>query len=358
MVDLDDVVVYRKLDVSDMLGQLYGLPQQCQGAWNKAVAFKLPEDYKDIDKVVVLGMGGSAIGGDLLRNLISNQKKPMVFVNRNYDLPPFVDGRTLVIGSSYSGNTEETLTTFSHAMKTDCKKMVSTTGGRLKEMAQASNIPVFPIEHVSPPRAALGYSFMPLIGFLTNLGLIEPSKYNVEKMVALLKKLLNDYQETRPERENPAKQLARKLHGRIAVIYGAGIATDSAYRWKTQINENAKAWAFSETIPELNHNSLVGYQYPAELASKILVFFLRAHGMNERVLLRYNITMEILQARNIEYEVVEASGEDDLSLMMSLIYLGDWISYYLAILYGIDPSPVKVIDHLKGRLGDTQGLLL
>jgi len=358
MVNLDDVAIYRKLDLSDMIGQLYGLPQQCQKAWSNALAFKLPDSYKEVNKIVVLGMGGSAIGGSLIHDLVSNSAKPVIFVNRDYDLPLFVDSNTIVIASSYSGNTEETLTTFNQALKTDCKKLAVTTGGKLREMAQSANVPVFPIEHVSPPRAALGYSFMPLIAFLANLGIINSTQFNVEKMISNLKKLLEEYQENSPETNNPAKIIARKLFGRIAVIYGAGITSNAAYRWKTQINENSKAWAFSEVIPELNHNSVVGYQFPQELNSKILVIFLRAPGINQRVLVRYNITMELLKLRNVEYQIVDSSGEDDLGAMMSLIYLGDWVSYYLSILYQIDPTPVKVIDHLKEQLSNTQGFLL
>ncbi len=151
MGNLDSPEVYKKLDSIDMLGQLYGLPKQCLNAWQKASKFKLPSDYARIDKLVILGMGGSAIGGDLIRSFASPVKKPIIFVNREYDLPAFVDDKTLVIASSYSGNTEETLSAFAQALKTGCKKLVSTTGGKLKEMAESAGVPVFIIDHVSPP---------------------------------------------------------------------------------------------------------------------------------------------------------------------------------------------------------------
>ena len=143
MVDLDDPKVYKRLDPANMLEHLQALPQQCRAAWHKAKDFELPKDYTDIDKVVILGMGGSAIGGDLVRSLFSSQKKPIIFVSRDYDLPAFVDDRTLVIASSYSGNTEETLSAFSQALERKCKKLAMTTGGKLKTIAEDAKVPVF-----------------------------------------------------------------------------------------------------------------------------------------------------------------------------------------------------------------------
>jgi glucose/mannose-6-phosphate isomerase len=354
MLNLDSVEIYKKLDPFNMLGQLTGLPQQCLNAWQKSSNFKLPHEYAEIDKVVVLGMGGSAIGGDLIRSLASSAGKPVIFVNREYDLPAFVDSKTLVIASSYSGNTEETLSAFNQALKTDCKKLVATTGGELKKIAEAAGVPVFIIDHVAPPRAALGYSFMPLIAFLHNLGFLKGMPVDVSSMVKNLETMLEILKETVPSKSNPAKQLAQTLYGKVAVIYGAGILTEVARRWKTQINENSKAWAFYETLPELNHNAVVGYQFPSELASKLFVVFLSCPSIHPRTKVRYQVTGELLKQSNINYQVVDSQGEGALNQMMSLIFLGDWVSYYLSFLYQTDPSPVKVIDYLKKRLSETK----
>src|SRR4030043_2349772 len=198
MVNLDDMQVYKRLDPANMMEHLHGLPRQCRTAWLKAQEFQLPKAYAKIDKVVVLGMGGSAIGGSLLRNLASRLTKPIIFVTRDYDLPALVDDRTLVIASSYSGNTEETLSAFSQALKTNCKKLVTTTGGKLKDMAEKANVPVFIIDHSSQPRAALGYSFMPIMAFLRNLGFLEGIARNVEAMTQGLEKTLEEFKETVP----------------------------------------------------------------------------------------------------------------------------------------------------------------
>ena len=353
MVNLDDVQVYRETDPGAMLAQLHGFTGQSRAAWKKALDFKLPEDYRSIDKVVILGMGGSAIGGDLARSLFSSASKPIIFVVREYDLPPFVDDSTLVIASSYSGNTEETLSAFGQALKTGCKKLVMTTGGRIKVMAEEAGVPVFPIDHVSSPRAALGYSLMPLIAFLQQLGYGDKTG-EVEEMLGMLDNLIDEFKETVSADTNKAKLLAQNLEGKVVVIYGAGILTDVARRWKTQVNENGKAWAFHEVFSELNHNAVVGYEFPAELASKLFVVMLRCPSLHPRTLLRYQVTGELLQQNGISYGVMDGQGNGQLSQLMSLVVLGDWVSYYLAMLYGADPTPVKTIDYLKKRLSEAE----
>jgi glucose/mannose-6-phosphate isomerase len=354
MVNLDNQELYQQLDKENMSAQLHGLPQQCLDAWHKGLEFKLPADYRDIDKIVILGMGGSAIGGDLVRSLATKEAKLLIFVNRDYDLPPFVDIRTLVIASSYSGNTEETLSAFSQALKTGCKQLAMTTGGRLKEMAVDRKVPVFHIDHVSPPRAALGYGFLPIMAFLRNLGFLKGISIDVDVMVKELQDSLVQMDETSPCSANPAKRIAKNLFGKLTVIYGAGILGQVAHRWKTQINENSKAWATYAQLPELNHNAVVGYNFPPELARQIHVIFLQCPSLHHRTMIRYGITGELLTQNNISHQYIDSCGEDPFRQMMSLIYLGDWVSYYLAILYQIDPSPVAAVDYLKKRLSETR----
>jgi glucose/mannose-6-phosphate isomerase len=354
MVDLDDIQIYKRLDPENMREHLHRLPQQCHAAWDKAKDFQLPKDYANVDKVVILGMGGSAIGGDLVRSLFSSKKKPIIFVNRDYDLPAFVDEKTLVIASSYSGNTEETLSAFSQALKKNCKKLAITTGGEIRKLADHAGVPAFIIDYVSLPRAALGYSFMPLIAFLQRLGLAENKTAEAEAMIQDLDMLLAEFKETVPASSNRAKQLANKLHGKIVVIYGAGVLSQVAHRWKTQINENGKAWAFYETFSELNHNAVVGYQFPRELASKIYVVMLRCPSLHPRILIRYQVTGELLEQSGISHETVDSRVKGELNQMMGLIYLGDWTSYYLAMLNETDPTPIKTIDYLKKRLSQVK----
>ena len=348
-INLDDPITYKNLDPSDMLGHLHRLPQECQKAWQSGCGFRLPPDYSKINKVIISGMGGSAIGGELARVLLEPSGVPL-WTSQEYQPPPFLDSNTLFIASSYSGMTEETLSAFNTALDTPAKKLVVTTGGKLKALAQEKNIPTFVYDYKAPPRAALAYGLFSLLGIFQSLGILGNMTYDVTEMVDVMNRLQTRINEKVALSSNPAKELAAKLVGRLAVVYGAGVITPVARRWKTQINENSKAWAFFETLPELNHNAVVGYEYPREIVNRAFVILLRSSSLHERTLLRYQITTEILTRSGISYQVIDAEGDKPLSQMMNLVMLGDYVSYYLAILYGIDPSPVKVIDYLKAKL--------
>jgi glucose/mannose-6-phosphate isomerase len=347
---LDDPQLFKQYDPEGMRNHLHRLPQLCQQAWQMALSFELPPDYADIDKVLVLGMGGSAIGGDLAASLAQAEAKLPIIVGRGYELPAFTNARTLVITSSYSGNTEETLASFEKALETDAKKLAITTGGRLKTMAQERGIPVFSFGYQAPPRAALPFSLLPILCLLHRLGFISDKSPEVAETVLTLDELSSRIPETVPQAQNPAKQLASRLHNHLPVVYGAGITAEVAHRWKTQLNENSKAWAFHEVFPELNHNAVVGYQLPKELASRIVVVLLRSALLAERIQLRYRVTGKLLERAGVSYQIIDGEGESPLSQMMSLVLFGDYVSYYLAMLYKIDPSPVKAIDFLKQQL--------
>jgi len=350
MVDLDSLETYRRYDPEGMLLHLHNLPRQCRDAWREAGEFALPSDFKDIDKVVICGMGGSAIGGDLLRSLASDMPTPIIFVNREYDLPSFVDEETLVVTSSYSGNTEETLSAFGQALKTGCKKLVLTTGGRLGELARKNGVPIFAINYVSQPRAVLGYSFIPLIAFLCRLDLLKDKSAEMAEMVAVLESLLGEVAEGVATSLNPAKQLAGKLSGKLVLVYAGGVLAAVARRWKGQLNENSKNWAFCESFSELNHNAVVGYEFPQEFAKGVYVIMLRSPELHPRLLARYRVTGEILDGAGAGNGIVDSRGEGRLAQMMSLVFLGDWTSYYVAMLNETDPTPVNTIAYLKARL--------
>ncbi len=340
----------KKLDPEDMLSRIHEVPWQCQQAWQLAEDFDLPGHYSDINKVVVIGMGGSAIGGDLVSSLVAPEARIPVIVYRGYDLPAFVDDDTLVIASSYSGNTEETLSAFNQALQTGAKKLVITTGGKLKTIADDNKIPVLTFSYRSQPRAALAFSFLPILCFLQKLKFIDNKSSQVTRTVEVLQNLSRRIDETQPLTKNPARQLAEKLHGNLAVVYGAGLLSEVAHRWKTQINENSKAWAFYEVFPELNHNAVVGYQFPPELAEKIVVVMLRSDRLAQPIRLRYEVTCQLLERDGVRYESVDGEGTSPLSQLLSLVLFGDYVSYYLAMLYRIDPSPVEAIDYLKEQL--------
>lgn len=350
MINLDDNKIYPKYDPSNMLGRIKELPAQFRRAWQAVRSFELPDSYRNVNKVVVLGMGGSAIGADLVRSLLQDELKLPLITYRDYSLPPVVDDNTLLIASSYSGNTEETLSGFEPTLKTDAKKIAVTTGGRVGELAAANSIPVFEIDYKSQPRAALGFSLIPLLGILQNLGFIKDKTADVSEAVELLEKLEKSYGESAPVSSNPAKQLAQRLYGKLPVILGAGITAEVAHRWKTQINENSKSAAYYEVFPELNHNATVGFPLPDVVKENTRVVILRSPGYNERVKLRIEVTAKLMEQSGLAYEYVDAPGRAPLAQMASLISLGDYASYYLALLYEVDPTPVTAIDYLKEKL--------
>jgi len=350
MVDLDNASVYRQFDKSGMLDHLHKFPEQCQEAWEKVLKLELPPEYIKISNVVIVGMGGSAIGGDIARRLALTESKVPVRVHRDYGLPAFVDESTLVIASSYSGNTEETLSAFTESLKTRARKLAITSGGKLKHLAESEGIPVFVIDYQAPPRAAFPSNFVPLLGIFQKLGLLGDKSADLQEALGILNKLSTDFIETRPLTSNPAKQLAAKLWGHVAVIYGAEILSEVARRWKTQFNENSKAWAFFENFPELNHNAVVGYEFPPEAKERIFVILLHSASLRPQSLLRYEATAKLLAKAGIAHEFAEAGGKSALAQVLSLILLGDYCSFYLAMLNRVDPTSTDAINFIKQYL--------
>ena len=353
MVGLDNVSAYRQFDKFGMLDHLHAFPEQCQKAWERVQVFEFPHLHTRISDVVILGMGGSAIGGDFVRRLAMGESDSPVWVHRDYRLPAFVDENTLVIASSYSGNTEETLSAFTESLGTGAKKLAMTSGGKLKDLSEKEGIPVYVIDYRAPPRAAFPHSFIPLVGILQKVGLLTDKSVDLQEVADVLEALSGDLIETRPLASNPAKQLANKLHGRVAVIYGAEMLSEVARRWKGEFNENSKAWAFFESFPELNHNAVVGYEFPTEVRDRIFVLMLRSPSLHNRILLRYEVTAKLLAKAGIGYELVEARGKSALAQMLSLVLLGDYASFYLSMLNGVDPTSTDAIDFVKQCLAQS-----
>ena len=350
MIDLDNWTLFHQIDPDDMLGRIAELPQQCRDAWANVQGLELPAEYRRVNRVVALGMGGSAIGGDLLRVLAEPECALPIVTNRDYTVPAFVNAETLVIASSYSGNTEETLAAFQKARQRGAALLAITTNGKLAQQARELGAPLLTFRYQSQPRAALGYSLVSLIGVMQELGFIGDKAADLEEAIAVMEALQEEIRETVSVTENLAKQLARRLHGRLPVIYGSGYLGEVAHRWKTQLNENAKAWSFFEQLPELNHNAVVGYQFPKELAERTLVVMLASSLDHPRNKARFQVTQEILTRHGIAYETIEARGKSPLAQMLSAIHFGDYVSFYLAMLYEVDPTPVQAIGYLKERL--------
>jgi glucose/mannose-6-phosphate isomerase len=304
-----------------------------------------------IGAIVITGLGGSAIGGDLVRSIAGQHLRVPLIINRDYDLPGFVDASSLVFACSYSGNTEETLSAYQQARKNKASVICVTSGGRLAEMGKIDDYPVLSLPGGLPPRTALGYSLFMLLGAMQALLLIPDMTEPIRETIDLLKKLKERYGTKNPESANAAKNLAHSLHGKIVSIYGSsGILDAAAYRWRSQIAENAKNLAFHHLLPEMNHNELVGWLYPEDVLRKVGVVLLRDKGDHAQVQRRFDLTRELIAKRAGVLHEVWSEGESLLARVLSTIYLGDFVSLYLAYLNEIDPTPVQVIDYLKQRL--------
>ena len=352
MTDLDKAHLFRATDPQDMLARISELPQQCRDAWANAQSLQLPAEYRQAEAVVILGMGGSAIGGDLLRTLLRSECPVPIIVNRDYTVPAFVNGRTLAIASSYSGDTEETLAALEAARQVGAMLLAIATGGKLAARARELSVPLLTFDYLAQPRAALGHSIVTLIGIVGRLGLVSDKAADLDEAVAVMESWQKEINEAVPLAENAAKQLTLKLHKRLSVVYGAGHLSEVARRWKGQFNENAKAWAFFEQLPEMNHNALGGTEFPADLAEKIVAVMLTSSLDHPRTRVRFQISREVLSQRGVSCEVVEARGASRLAQMLSAVHFGDYVSFYLAMLYGVDPTSLEVVDYLKRRLAE------
>lgn len=346
---LDDPGVFARLDPGGMLADIYGLPEQCRNAWQAAESIEIPNG--EVDKVVILGMGGSAISGDIWRVLLQRECAIPVFNVRQYDLPPFVDDRTLVIASSYSGNTEETLSAFEQSLASPAHKLVVTSGGRLLTEARANGVPSFTFEFDGEPRAAVGWSLMPLLALSEKLGWMQGVSADLDEAVGTMSELRESLRETSPCASNVAKQLAGRLHEKLPIIYAGWPLTEIAHRWKSQLNESAKVWSFHEELPEVHHNAIVGIGLPRAIAEGTAVVLLRSVDLvHPRVQMRYHFTHQKLTQAGVDVVEVKTRGNSALAQMMSLILIGDYVSAYLAFLYGVDPTPTGVIEELRDWL--------
>ncbi len=306
-----------------------------------------------ISSVVTLGMGGSGIGGDVVKAIVEDDLAVPFIVCKGYKLPAFVDPGTLVIAISYSGETEETLTAFEAAEAAGASILVITSGGRIAARASEADYPVVAVPAGLQPRAALGYLALSALVALRRIGLVANESGDIDETLALLVKLSSDFGPAMPTSDNPAKRLAGTLLSKLPVIYGTeGISAIAALRWKCQINENAKTPSFWHAFPELNHNEIVGWQELASVTKEFGLVVLRDSGEYGRVSARIGITVPLISEAFANVAEVTSEGITPLARLMSLIYLGDFASVYLAILNGVDPTPVERIQELKSKLSE------
>jgi len=347
---LDDAAGRDQLDRSGLLARIEALPEQCEDAWSAARAFAWPRRAASAKSVVVLGMGGSAIAGDILRSLAALSGDKPVAVVRGYDVPSFVGEGTLVVACSHSGNTEETVAGLDASLARGAQATIITTGGRLEKVAAEKGISAFTYTYEGQPRCALGHQLMALLALGECAGLMSDQTSAVAESLALMRGQREALKFAAPSAGNAAKQLALRLRGQIPVIVGEGVLADAAHRWKTQVNENSKSWAFWDELPEMDHNSVVGFGLPQAMVQQLHVLFLLPTAIERRAEVRYEATADELSRAGVAPERIDVAGESALAQVLSAIYLGDFVSYYLALLNGVDPTPIDPISRVKARL--------
>ncbi|MCE1165581.1 MAG: bifunctional phosphoglucose/phosphomannose isomerase [Bacteroidetes bacterium] len=345
-----DKKILKKFDKQDMFSVLFDFPVQICDAVDIAGSVKLKGNYKGIKNIIINGLGGSAIGGDILRSFTAGEIKIPVTVNRNYTLPSYAGKDTLAVLSSYSGNTEETVTAFKHALDKGCRVVCVTSGGTVEKMAHKYKTDIVKIPGGLQPRCALGYSFFSLLILFTKLGLIKDKSDEINDVIISLEQSLSEYINPSFE-DNEALRIAAALKGKLPVVYSSADVLDAVnLRWRGQISENAKILAYGNLYPEMNHNELVGWKLNEDLLKKTAVIFLRDRDDNERIKLRMNITEKVYRKHSGIVMDLSSDCRTRLGRIFDLIFLGDWVSYYLSVLNEVNPTPVEAISKLKKEL--------
>lgn len=336
-----------RLDPGGQLDDIVGLPDQLRDALWRVDSASLP-DLDSADGMVVAGMGGSGIGGALARAAMGDQASRPMFVTRVYGLPTWTTPDTTVLCSSYSGNTEETLACYESAGALGAHRVVATAGGRLAEMARADGVPIVPLPGGFQPRAAVAYMLVSALEVAARCGVGPHLTAEIDVAASHTEQLVAEWGPDAPE-SSLAKDIARSLHGTVPVIAGAGLTAPVAYRWKTQVNENAKQPCFYHELPELDHNELQGWEGAADVG-RFAAVFLDDSDAHPRVKARLELTAGLIEANAAQCVRVQTRGESAVERVISLVLLGDLVSLYLAILRGIDPTPVELIERLKAEL--------
>jgi glucose/mannose-6-phosphate isomerase len=349
VTDLDDLGALRAGDPGGMLATVAALPDDCRRGYAAGLAVDDLPDVDDVTAIAFCGMGGSAVAGDVVRSLYRGRLGVPFDVLRAPTLPAYCGPRTLVIASSYSGTTSETLECFREAVARGCRLIAICSGGRLEAEARSAGYAVVPVPAGYMPRAALGHLAFGVIGALEAVGLVPPAAADVEETVSELGTLAGRLGPDVPRGSNDAKELAWQIGDRVPVIWGAeGIGEVAARRWKTQCNENAKIPAWASALPELDHNEVVGWTSPT--GGGFMVVALRHEGEHPDVAARFGLSLHLAREAGAATAEEWAAGRSNLARMFSLILMGDFTSAYVGLLRGVDPTPVHAIDRLKAAL--------
>ena len=354
---LDDLDYIKRIDKEDMLSLCVHSAQNYSKSMK--LARKVPISFAKPRNIIVSGMGGSAIGGELLKDWARDRARVAIEVCRDYSLPAYANKETLVFVNSYSGETEETLSVLLDAVKRNCKIVCVSSGGKLLEFAERLSLPYIRVPSDMPPRAALPFMFVPLIIVCQKLGFVSKVEKELSDATDVVEQIIEVNSPQRSCIENFSKTLASEICGTIPVIYGFGVYRGVGQRFKQQFNENSKIPAKWEYFSELNHNEIVGWEEADEFLRCFSIMFIRDDKERPEIKLRIETSKEIIPEQVKTFEVW-SKGTNTLSKMLSVVCIGDFTSIYIALLRGVDPTPVGTISTLKQKLaqGNTRSKTL
>ena len=342
--------MYEILDKENMFSSIWDFPENLSDALELGNDIKLNQEYGEINSVVIAGMGGSAIGGDVVSILEKENINIPLTVSRGYSIPNWVNENTLVICSSYSGNTEETLSVLDEALTKNAIICGVTTGGILADILKKNDKDIVIIPGGLQPRAALAFSFVPITKLLQKIGILDTK---IDSWLPIVIKSLSDNREINSldTAQNPIFELADQIHNKIPILYSDNSSMSiAALRLKGQICENSKMLCYYNDLPELNHNEIVGWENNPKLFNHLFVVWLVDDSDNPRVKLRTKITQTIFEEKGVDQFTVRVEGNSFQERFLNMIHYGDWLSFWCAILHNTNPSPVKNIDRLKKTL--------
>jgi len=358
-MNLDSTEEIKKIDTENVLGSIDQLSDQVLHAWEDANNINVPDDYRNVKNVVMCGMGGSGLGARIIESVYSKDLKiPLLRIN-DYHLPEFVDLSTLVICSSYSGETEETIQNANEAIDKNAKWMAIANGGKLLRMAQENNVPFYDIDPKfnpsNQPRMAIGYSVIGQMVLAAKAGLFSLQKEEIIGIKNCMKHILSKNNLEIKFFENDAKTLAGKLRDKIIIYVASGHLVGAMHTVNNQLNENAKNLSIDAQIPELNHHLLEGLKHPEKNKENLFMIFVNSNLYPERIKQRMKITRDVVEQNGIETYTFEAISDTKLSQSFELIQFGAYVNYYLSMLYDQNPSPIPWVDYFKEKLGQPLG---
>lgn len=354
MAKLDDIKKIHELDKSRMRDSISALSKQCDQAWQETKQVQVPEDYKKTNCILVNGMGGSAIGADIIKSLFYDELDVPLNIIHSYDLPEFVDENTLVLLSSYSGTTEEPLNTFDQAVAKKAKIIGITTGGKLKPLLEGINAPFYTFEAkhnpCGQPRLGIGYSVMGQLGLLNQTGHLDLTDKEEQGIISMLDEFNKELVPEVETKNNLAKQVAEKFSGKIPIIVASEFLEGNAHTFSNQTNENAKNFATYFMIPELNHHLLEGLAHPKKGTKDLFFFLVNSKLYKKENQFRYKVTQTTVKDNGVGCMEVMLKQKTKILQSFELLLLGEWIAFYMAMLNDLDPSPIPYVDFFKEEL--------